>query len=128
MTFKSTSIGVLKLSFKILICTMLIVCAVLLAKSGYEFGIALFSNEGFADEPGSDITVVIPEGSSKKEVAKILYDNSVIEDKTIFYIQELLYGEHYGKYKTGEVIINNSLSGEEIIELLYNYSDNSNGE
>ena len=43
---KNTSVGMMKISVSIFVYTMLVVCMVLLATTGYEFGKDVFSAKG----------------------------------------------------------------------------------
>lgn len=115
MSLKRTSENMMRVSIKISVYTLLIVCLVLLAGRGYLFGKAIFSDKGYEKSPGTDIVITISEGESKMDVAKKLEDKGVVNDKIVFYVQSILYE---GKFIPGEYTLNSSLSGEDIIEVL----------
>lgn len=115
MSLKRTSENMMRISIKICVYTLLVICMVFLATKGYMFGQAIFSNDGYETTPGTDVVVTISGKESKMEVAAMLTEKGVVEDKIVFYIQSLLYE---AKYIPGEYTLNSSLSGEDIVEIL----------
>lgn len=115
MSLKRKSENIVRLSIKISVYLLLVVCMVLLANRGYSFGKAIFSNKGYEKMPGTDITVTIYDSDSKMDVAGKLADKGIVGDKLVFYVQSLLYE---GDFIPGVYTLNTSLSGEDIVETL----------
>ena len=51
-----------------------------IGKSAYQFGYNVFNQQAVSPGAGQEVTVVIPEGSSTYEVAKILKSKGLIDD------------------------------------------------
>lgn len=114
---KNTSVGMMKISIKIFVYTMLIILMVVFATVGYEFGKAIFSDEGMDKAPGVDVSVTIEDGIGRMDMAKLLYEKGVVENKIVFYVQTLLYCEKESDIIAGDYVVNTSMSGEEILEM-----------
>ena len=61
-----------------------------IGKSAYQFGYNVFNQQAVSPGAGQEVTVVIPEGSSTYEVAKILKSKGLIDDSLVFFAQEKL--------------------------------------
>ena len=61
--------------------------------------------------------LTVPEGASVKEIANLLKENGLIEDVTVFRIQERLSAYH-GKLIGGDYILNTSQTPTEMMEIL----------
>ena len=82
----------------------------------FTFGTILFTEEGVADRgKGKEVVITIPKEASAGEIASILKDNGLIEDKIAFMFQTYLYeAEIYsGTYK-----LNTEFSPEELISAM----------
>lgn len=125
MSLKRTSQNMMKISVKTAVGVAMLVVLVVLARNGYKFGQAVFSEEGYEAKPGTDVTISFTGNESKMDIAEKLEEEGVIRDKLVFYIQELFYtsGKSVNKEKykitAGDYIVNSSQSGEEIIDILF---------
>lgn len=115
MNLKRTSKGIMRMSIKAVAYILIVIVVYELALYGYGMGQKIFSESGYEAEPGRDITVTITSSMSKLEIAELLEERGVVEDKWIFYIQSLLYE---AKYKDGEYTLNNSWAPEELIQTM----------
>lgn len=115
MSLNTKTSNILKSLRKAAIYILVVLLLIVLGRISYGFGREVFSDEGKEKKPGIDITVTIGEGDSTKDVAQALYDNGVIGDVKVFYVQSLIYD---AKFKPGTYTINNSANGEEIIAVL----------
>ena len=61
-----------------------------IGKSAYQFGYNVFNQQAVSPGAGQEVTVVIPEGSSTYDVAKILKSKGLIDDSLVFFAQEKL--------------------------------------
>lgn len=95
-----------------------IVCAVFWAgKSAYDFGYAIFNQVPMESGEGTDVTVVIKEGSSVYQIGKILKKKNLIEDAKVFVIQEKL-SNYEGQLQAGTYILNTSMTTDEMMAIL----------
>lgn len=83
----------------------------------YEFGYRVFTDRPMAAEPGRDITVIINEGSSTKEIGKILQQNGLISDANLFVLHEKI-SEYAGEIKPGVYVLNTSMTTEKMIAVM----------
>lgn len=115
MSSSKTTKNIANMVIKSCVCILLLVLVIYLAKTGYKFGQDVFSEEGYALSPGTDITININAGESNMDVAKKLESKGVIADKMVFWVQCFVYE---AKFKPGQHVVNNSVKAEDIIATL----------
>lgn len=115
MSLNTKTSNILKSLIKITIYVLLALLLIVLGTMSYNFGKEVFSDEGYEKAPGMDVSVVIESGDGIKDVAQMLYENNVIKDVKVFYVQALIYE---ADFKPGTYTVNNSSGGEEIVEVL----------
>lgn len=115
MSLNTKTSNILKSLIKITIYVLFALLLIVLGTMSYNFGKEVFSDEGYEKAPGMDVSVVIESGDGIKDVAQMLYDNNVIKDVKVFYVQALIYE---ADFKPGTYTVNNSSGGEEIVETL----------
>ncbi len=114
MKLKKISSWILGFSVKMVILLILVSVLYVTCTRAYNFGAAIFSEEGMARSgQGEDVLVNIPVGSTKQEVGNILYDAGLIGDVNIFIIQMFIY---QGEINEGVYMFNTENSPETIIE------------
>ncbi len=118
MTLKNTSQRMFKLSIKVAIYVVAAIMIVIVARSAYDFGMALFSDKGMDSAPGQDIGITITKGESHQAIAKDLQESGVVKNSTVFYLQLKLYLGDGEKVYPGEYTLNSSMSGEELVKIL----------
>ena len=106
--------GILRILFYVL----LVIAIIYVGKTAYSFGYGVFNQVPMAAKgQGQDVTVVVKEEDSVKDVAKDLKRKGVIADSSIFQVQERL-SEHHGKMKPGTYILNTEQTTDEILAIL----------
>lgn len=128
MDLKKTSKLVLSLSIKIVFWIVFLAIFAFICTKAYAVGNRIFSPEGMDPEgQGMEIEVTIPENAEAMDVAEILKDSGLIENKYIFWVQTILFAEDTlsGAKKTdttyceqGNYLLNTEYSAEDIIEIL----------
>lgn len=88
-----------------------------LGRSAYDFGHQIYDGQGVTAAPGRDMAVVISEGQSVQEIAKILERYGLIRDEKVFWVQERLSNYH-GQIQPGNYILNTSQDGNTMIAIL----------
>lgn len=106
---------IIKPLIRITIYILLALLIFVLGTMSYNFGRNVFSDEGFEKAPGIDVVVTVESGDSIRDVAKMLYNQGVIGDMNVFYVQSFIYE---ADFKAGTYTVNSSSGGEEIIETL----------
>ena len=75
-----------------------------IGKSAYQFGYNVFNQQAVSPGAGQEVTVVIPEGSSTYDVAKILKSKGLIDDSLVFFAQEKL-STYKGQMQAGTYLL-----------------------
>ena len=106
------------------ICVNILVLAVMLmliytyAGKGYEFGKAIFTEEGMTDEENAkEVVVTIPKNSSSGDIADIIKKAGLVKDKNVFLVQ-LLLSEDKDKIEEGTYTLTTADTPAVIIEKL----------
>lgn len=92
--------------------------------NAYDFGYRIFAEEPITGEPGRNIDVTIPMGSSAMEIGEILENSGLIRDKKLFFLQERL-SEYHGKLAPGEYTLNTSQTAQDMMEIMAEEEESS---
>ena len=94
--------------------TAFYVCvAVLIFWIGYN----VFNQQAVSPGAGQEVTVVIPEGSSTYDVAKILKSKGLIDDSLVFFAQEKL-STYKGQMQAGTYLLSTAYTPTRIMGIL----------
>ena len=88
-----------------------------IGKSAYQFGYNVFNQQAVSPGAGQEVTVVIPEGSSTYEVAKILKSKGLIDDSLVFFAQEKL-STYKGQMQAGTYLLSTAYTPTRIMGFL----------
>ena len=102
---------------KLLVTILIIVAIAWLGRSAYVLAYAVVKEAPKDKEPGKTVSVTIPDDASAREIANILYDNGLIDDKIVFICQERISGYH-GKEIGGTYELNSSEAPNELLARL----------
>ena len=101
--------------------TAFYVCVALLifwlGKSAYQFGYDVFNQQAVSPGAGQEVTVVIPDGASTYDVAKILKSKGLIQDSLVFFTQEKL-STYKGQMKAGTYLLSTAYTPTRIMGIL----------
>lgn len=127
MNKRKTSQGFANVSLKILKYVIMVIVLVVCATAAFNFGTDIFDEEGVEPAPGTDMTVTVTEGTSIKDLGKMLEEYGIIKDASIFRVQAYIYN---GKnIKPGTYTFNTSQGGEDIFSIIKSGpKDNKNPE
>lgn len=109
-----------------------VLAVVVAVVAGIVFVPGLFSSEDKAPEvelaePGTQVTITIPEGSGAGVVAQTLYENGLISDQSEF-LAEVRRTEAEQRIKSGSYVITAGTDDSQIIELLTTGPNASTGQ
>lgn len=93
------------------------ICIMRFAGKAYDFGYRIFAEEPMSAAPGRDITLVVNNSDSQKEIIQMLEDKGIIRDHMLFTIQKKL-SLYKDDIKPGSYELNTSMTTDEIIEKL----------
>lgn len=103
---------------KIGVTALIVIVVFRLSVSAYDFGFQVFADVPIAEEGnGRTVNVVISESQDSKEIGKLLEQKGLIENGTIFYIQEML-SEYKGMIRPGTYELNTAMSAAQMIEIM----------
>ncbi len=86
----------------------------------YDFSFQVFGNVTVDEGEGRNALVTINEGSSTMELASQLEMNKIIKNRYSFYIKVKLLNSNI---KAGSYIVNSSMTYDEILKTITNYSN-----
>ncbi len=93
--------------------------AITAIKPSYTNNTATETETETKNATASEITIVIPSGVSSEQIANILYENQLIDDKSAF-IQTIIDKNLSNKLRAGTYNFNTSMNMDEVITKLTN--------
>lgn len=102
---------------KTALAVVIIVVVFKLAVSAYDFGYQVFADIPVSDGEGRIVSVVVSEGQSSKELAKLLEQKGLINNAYVFYVQERL-SDYKDKIQPGVYELSTAMNSEEMLEVL----------
>lgn len=117
MKTKTAAMSILSVVFHIVVTATLIILIYAGAMSCYDFGYKIFTDAPMSLEYGKDVTIIVNEGSSTRQVGELLQEHKLISDATVFVVQEKL-SEYAGEMKPGVYVLNTSMTSEKMIAIM----------
>lgn len=87
------------------------------ATQAYDFGYRVFADQPVSVTGGRTITVGIAEDASVKDIAEMLQEKGLIEDPSLFIVQELL-SAHHGKILPGIYDLSTEMTAGQMLEIM----------
>lgn len=116
MAKNGTSKG-LKIISKTIFIIVIAVALFFGGKFAFKLGYEIMGKSTISEENSKIIEVDIPQGASTSQIAKILKENKLISSALFFRVEAKMSGND-GKFQFGKFKLNNSMSTEEIMEVL----------
>lgn len=107
--------AIIKVSLYLILYALLILVIYEGMRSGFAFGYEIFGSTAMSSSPGTVQTVVITDGQSDNQVAKLLKNRSLIRNEYAFIVQARLY--EYTIYP-GTYELNTAMTSREILDKL----------
>lgn len=101
----------------IIISVILVVVLVSMIYGYSQYKIYQDEYQGTESTEGEDVIVVIPEGATTKQIAKILKEKGLIQFPSAF-VKRVKESEYRGSLQPGEFTLNTGMSTQEMIEIL----------
>lgn len=111
-------------SFSVLMMLLVVVGLLELGYFSYDFGYRVFTETAVDKEPGRDVVVQVASDMSEWEIGKMLEEEGLVRDGSLFYVQ-LKVSAYSGKLKSGIYTLNTSMTGEDMITVLGNGTEES---
>jgi cell division protein YceG involved in septum cleavage len=103
------------IALRVIIYSLLLVVIVKGAQTSYNFGHEIFYVSSVDEEPGRDVRIRIPSGSSAEDVAELLEDEGLIKNKASFYVQARFF--QY-EITPGTYTLNTSMTPRQMLEII----------
>ncbi|MDD3368014.1 MAG: endolytic transglycosylase MltG [Lachnospiraceae bacterium] len=117
MNTKQLIAAVVETIIKVIVAAFIIVNVYRIAVNAYDYGYRVFTEQAVASAPGVDINVQIPMGSDARDIGRILEERGLVDDGTVFYLQELL-SDYRGELKAGDYMLNNTMTAEAMMAVM----------
>lgn len=124
LTLKVASF-ILRLLINIIFYIFVVILIVNVSKMAYDFTYQLYGPVTVEHAPGRDIPIKIQKGESTMDVANKLEINLVIKNKYAFYLKTKLQNS---VLMPGTYTINNSMTYDEILAVITDYSKSGQNE
>ncbi|MBO5032752.1 MAG: endolytic transglycosylase MltG [Lachnospiraceae bacterium] len=102
---------------KIALAAVIIAVVFKLAVYAYDFGYQVFADTPISEGEGRTVSVVVSEGQSIREVARLLEQKGLVKDANVFYVQERL-SDYKDMLKPGTYELSTAMNSEEMLQIL----------
>lgn len=118
MEAKKLAGTILSVSCKTLLFVLIILLLAIVGDYMYKFGQKVFNEKAMSySEHAVSIEVTIPEGASVMDIAGILSDNGLVENRALFFTQALL-SNHYENFTGGTYILRTDMKPSQIMAII----------
>lgn len=111
---------------KIALAAAIIAAVFRLAVYAYDFGYQVFADIPVSEGEGWTVSVVVPEGQSSREFAKMLEEKGLINDANAFYVYERL-SDYKDLLKPGVYELSTAMNAEEMLKIVCGTQDEAEG-
>lgn len=109
---------VINVSFNILILAIVAMLIYNCSGKAYKFGEAIFNDEAIVTEGEGEVVVItIPKNASNNKVAKVVYEEGLVENQYVFLIQ-LVLSEYKDTIVPGTYKVTTANTPTEIMQIL----------
>ena len=117
MNTKNVMLAVLSTIAKVVMIAVVVILIYKVAGKAYDFGYAIFEDKPISSGTGREVTVSITEGKTAKDIGKILESKGLVEDATVFWIQNIL-SSYKDELKPGMYTLSTSMTPTEMMEIM----------
>ncbi len=117
MNTKRAALTVLSITLKIVIIAVVALGIFRLGTMAFSYGHSVFQEEAVDPMPGRTISVTVPNGASKTEIAKLLEKKGLVEDWKLFYIQ-ILCSKYSKTMQPGTYTLSTAMKPRQLMAVL----------
>ena len=117
MNLNKVILKFVSISFSILVTLLVVVGLVELGSYSYDFGYRVFTETPIDKTPGTDVVVQVTADMSEHEIGKMLEEEGLVRDGTLFYAQ-LKLSAYSGELLPGTYTLNTSMTGKDMIVVM----------
>lgn len=108
---------VIKIAGTVLIVLLVVVGTLRASMIAYDFGYRVFTEPPMESEPGTSVVVTIEERMNDKEIAEYLYEEGLVRDANLFWLQYQL-SAYKGDLIPGTYTLNTSMTAKEMLVIM----------
>lgn len=118
MEAKKLAVTILSVSCKTLLFVLVILFLFIVGDYMYKFGQKVFNEKAMSyPENAVAVKITIPPGASAMDVAEILVDNGLAENKVLFFTQSLIL-DCYDEFVSGTYILRTDMKPSQIMAVI----------
>ena len=117
MKSKNVVMPIFSIVFKVVLAIIIVMLVYTWSKDAYEYGQRVFNEPPVSVGDGRNITVVVNQGDSAKEIGAMLEKNGLIRDAKLFMIQEML-SAYKDELQPGTYELSTAMTAEEMMEIM----------
>ena len=120
-TSYSIAVGGARTILSILAVLLILIALIWASRTAYRFGYSIFHEEAMAKAPGETLTVEIPEDAGVREIGTILSNAGLINDVSLFVVQERLSDYHTKEgtmMHAGKFRVSTAMTPTQLMEVL----------
>lgn len=118
MEAKKLAVTILSVSCKTLLFVLVILLLFIVGDYMYKFGQKVFNEKAMSyPENAVAVKITIPPGASAMDVAEILVDNGLAENKALFFTQSLIL-DCYDEFVSGTYILRTDMKPSQIMAVI----------
>lgn len=117
MRVKDIVVSVAGTVVRVAILILAIYAVIQCGKKAYDFGFRIFTEEPMSSEPGRQVNVVVTQGDSEADIAKMLQEKGLIREALLFRIQKKL-SAYKGDIEPGSYQLNTCMNTDQMLEIL----------
>ena len=115
MEAKKIAGTILSVSCKTLVFVMIVLLLILMVQSLYGFGQKIFKEEArTSTENAVLVEVAVPEDASAMDIAKLMEENGLVEDSTLFFVQ-IIMSDYKEKFVPGVYTLSTDMKPSELM-------------
>lgn len=117
MKSKNVVMPIFSIVFKVVLAIIIVMLVYTWSKSAFDYGQRVFNEPPVAVGEGRNVTVVVNQGDSAKEIGAMLEKNGLIRDAKLFVIQEML-SAYKDELQPGTYELSTAMTAEEMMEIM----------
>ncbi len=118
MEAKKLAGTILSVSCKTLLFVLVVLLLFIVGDYMYKFGQKVFNEKAMSySEHAVAIEVTIPQGASVMDIAGILSDNGLVENRALFFTQALL-SDYYNNFTGGTYVLRTDMKPSQIMAII----------
>ncbi len=117
MSVRSLGLGLLDTIFKVMLVIVAVMMISKYAKVAYDYGYNIYNQSPASEYDTRTVTISVTESMSVMDIAELLENRGIVDDKYLFWLQER-FSEYHGMIAAGTYELSPSQKADEIIGVM----------